>query len=149
LEFWELFLVRLASSWVILGCTPSEVNSLSVHSKDRFLRLWEMKRFKPPLIVVVALALWITTPARAHANLVGSVPKAGEVVVQSPSEIILEFSESLDPAVSRVELHDVRGQVIVPGPGIIEPIEPRVLRLRLDTLPDGVYSAVWRARSIV
>jgi copper transport protein len=69
--------------------------------------------------------------------------------MQSPPEIVLEFSEELDPAFTRVELLDANGQVVVPGPGVIDPSGPRMLRLKIDALPGGVYSAVWRARSAV
>ena len=93
--------------------------------------------------------LWIASPVKAHASLVRSIPEAGSVLLQPPAEIVLEFSEGLDPETTKVELHDVNGQVTVPGPGVIEPSTPRVLRLKLGTLPDGVYSAVWRARSAV
>ena len=48
-----------------------------------------------------------------------------------------------------MELFDASGQVVVPGPGVVDLNEPRVLRLALDPLPDGVYSAVWRVRSAV
>lgn len=108
-----------------------------------------MRHFFPPIIVVALVALWIAGPAKAHANLVSSVPEAGAVLAQSPQEIILEFSEDLDPALTRVQLLDASGQVMIPGPGVIDPSAPRVLRLKIDALPEGTYSAVWWARSAV
>ena len=35
-----------------------------------------------------------------------------------------------------------------PGPGVIDPGAPRVLRLALGTLPKGGYVANWRVRSV-
>ena len=95
------------------------------------------------------LALAVAFPARAHGGLVRSIPEAGAVLAVSPPEILLDFSEALDPAATKVELLDVNGQVQVPGPGVIDPDEPKTLRLAIPPLPDGVYSAVWRARSAV
>jgi copper transport protein len=108
-----------------------------------------MKRYIAPLMIVVVLAVWIVSPAKAHANLIRSVPEAGAVLAQSPTEIVLEFSETLDPAVARVELLDSSGQVVIPGPGVVDTAEPSVLRLQVGALPDGTYSAVWRVRSAV
>ncbi|HEY7506576.1 MAG TPA: CopD family protein, partial [Nitrososphaera sp.] len=108
-----------------------------------------MRRFLPAFILVIVAGLWVAKPVSAHANLIRSVPEAGAVLIQSPPEIILEFSEDLDLAVTRLELFDANGQAMNPGPGVIEPGLPRVLRLKINALSDGVYSAVWRARSAV
>jgi copper transport protein len=85
--------------------------------------------------------------ALAHANLVRSEPVAGAVLSQAPARVLLEFSENLDLNTSSVELTDVKSQVVVKGPGETDPASPRMLMLPLPALPDGVYSAVWQARS--
>lgn len=108
-----------------------------------------MKRLLRPLFVVLVLALGIAIPVKAHASLVRSVPEAGEILLESPSEIVLEFNEELDPAASNVKVFDGSGLLVVPGPGVIDPDEPLVLRLTTGTLPDGVYSAVWNVRSAI
>jgi copper transport protein len=108
-----------------------------------------MRRFFLLLISMVVLVLGIAIPARAHASLERSVPKSGEILLESPSEIILEFNEDLDPTASEVELYDGSGKVVVPGPGVIDASEPLILRLKTETLPDGVYSAIWHVRSAV
>ena len=85
--------------------------------------------------------------ALAHANLIRSEPTAGAVLPQSPARVLLEFSENLDLNTSSVELTDAKSQVVVKGPGQTDPASPRLLTLPLPALPDGVYSAVWQARS--
>jgi copper transport protein len=99
------------------------------------------------LIFVFAAAWSVTSPVKAHANVVRSIPAAGAVLDQSPTAIILEFSEDLDPGFTRVELFDESGGLVSAGPGTIDPQAPRVLRLEIHPLPQGTYSAVWRARS--
>jgi copper transport protein len=113
------------------------------------VNLLVMKRCVPPVIVAATLVLLLVVPVKAHANLIRSVPDAGAVLVEAPPEIVLEFSEELDPAVAKVEIWDASGQVVIPGPGVVDPDTPRILRLRIDTLPDGTYSAIWRVRSAV
>ncbi len=84
----------------------------------------------------------------AHANLVRSEPQAGATLEVAPEAVVLEFSEELDPEFSRVQLIDERNQKIVAG-AEIDASSPRVLRLTLGTLPKGVYTAIWRVRSLV
>lgn len=108
-----------------------------------------MRRFLPFLVLVIVVILGITVPVRAHASLIRSIPSPGSVLDESPPEIILAYSEELDAPATKVGLFDGRGQVVIPGPGVIDPGDPHILRLQLPSLPDGVYSAVWRVRSAV
>lgn len=101
------------------------------------------------LIAGSLLILWSPGQVLAHANLVRSVPAAGATLAQQPAAVALEFSEDLDPNFSTVALFDANGQVVVEGPGTIDPAAPRILRLALTSLPEGGYSAVWRVRSAV
>ncbi len=102
--------------------------------------------------VLAALLLFSELPAlpvQAHANLVHSDPKAGAVLIQGPQIITLDFSEDLDPSFTGVKLYNANNQVVVNGPGEIDPANPRQLRLSLPALSNGAYSANWRARSAV
>jgi putative copper export protein/methionine-rich copper-binding protein CopC len=100
-----------------------------------------------PLLLAVALALLVVRPAVAHASLVRSVPAAGALLDTAPPSITLEFSEALDPAFSHAQLFDSRNQLVEPGPGAVDPVAPRMLRLILPDLPKGSYTAQWRVRS--
>jgi methionine-rich copper-binding protein CopC len=108
-----------------------------------------MRRFLLFFIIVMLMALWIVIPVKAHASLIRSVPDVGAVLAQPPPEIILEYSEELDAAATQVDLYDGSGQVVIPGPGVIDLGNPHILRLHVRSLPEGVYSAVWRVRSAV
>ena len=102
-----------------------------------------------PFLVVIVVSLWMTSAAKAHASLMRSIPDAGAMLAVPPPEVVLEYTEELDPVATKVDLFDLNGQVVIPGPGVIDPSARHILRLKIDTLPDGVYSAVWRARSAV
>ncbi len=99
-------------------------------------------------VVALLLALVFVQRAEAHATLVRSTPSAGATLEAAPKELVLEFSEDLDPGFSTVQLLNSSNQVVNPGPGVIDPGAPRVLRLALGTLPKGGYVANWRVRSV-
>jgi len=100
------------------------------------------------LITLVLLVLFAPIrTAEAHANLVRSEPSAGALLDAAPKEIILEFSEELDPGFSRVQLYNSTNQVINAGPGVIDPAAPKIMGLALGQLPKDSYTALWRARS--
>lgn len=98
-------------------------------------------------LAVLIFTLLLRGTAGAHANLVRSEPEAGAVLQSSPSELVLEFSENLDPSFTKVQLLSSANQIVNPGPGTIDPAQPRVLHLTLSMLPKDSYTAVWRARS--
>jgi copper transport protein len=87
--------------------------------------------------------------ARAHANLLRSDPEAGAVLTDPPAFVTLEFSEPLDPELSKASLLDDALTTVVEGPGLVDPNDRRILRLELPLLPPGTYSVTWQARSSV
>ncbi len=97
----------------------------------------------------LALALCNVGSVRAHANLVRAQPAAGSVLAESPTAVVLDFSEALDARATAVELRDGQSQLVVAGPGVIDPTDPRRWQLTLPLLAEGTYSAVWQARSAV
>jgi len=113
----------------------------------------KLRRKTPPiralfiLICTSLLAFLPSSVAFAHANLVKSNPERGAALDKAPQTITLEFSEALDPQLSQVQLIDSHNQVIVKGPGAIDPANPTVMVLALPALPDDNYSAVWQTHS--
>lgn len=88
--------------------------------------------------LLVALALVVAGPAplaRAHADLVSTIPADGERLTAVPDEVLLTFSEDLLPDTVVVSVQDASGFVV------------RVLDLRVDgpdvyvTWPPGVSGA--------
>jgi copper transport protein len=89
--------------------------------------------------------------ALAHAELASSVPSAGTSVSQSPSTIVLTFTENPDPARSLVRVLDGKGQT-VPGGSPVEAVPGKPLELQVSlssALAKGVYSVNWRSVSAV
>ena len=106
-----------------------------------------MGRRLPYMLGGLLLALLITRPVDAHANLVKSEPPAGALLQTAPKELVLEFSEELDPSFSRVQLYNGKNQVVNAGPGVIDAATPTIMRLALGKLPNDSYTALWRSRS--
>jgi copper transport protein len=100
-----------------------------------------------PIVAAALLLLLLARAAEAHADLVRSEPTAGALLDSAPKQLVLEFSEDLDPAFSRVQLFNSKNQVINPGPGVIDPAAPTIIRLALSELPKDSYTAIWRSRS--
>src|SRR5580765_8309342 len=102
-----------------------------------------MVRRVTSIVSALMLLLLLARTAEAHANLVRSEPPAGALLDTAPKELIMEFSEELDPGFSRVQLYNSKNQVINAGPGVIDPAAPKIMRLALGELPKDSYTALW------
>lgn len=114
--------------------------------------VWRIFRFVLILLVIggMSLSLGGIRAAKAHANLVNSDPVHGSELPISPTALIFEFSEVLDPELAQVDVYDADNLRLRSGPGEIPADNPRLLRFPIDpALPDGTYSAVWTVRSSV
>jgi copper transport protein len=104
------------------------------------------------LLVALAAAAWLTVfvpRAAAHALLTRAVPAIDGTVARSPGQILLTFSEPVDPTLSLVQIVDAHGR---PAPGVSRsqavPGDQQALRIVLAaTLPHGVYTVDWRTVS--
>jgi methionine-rich copper-binding protein CopC len=97
--------------------------------------------------VACTAALWalvIATPAFGHAHLSKSTPAAGGTV-SPPAEIVLNFTEPLEPAFSTIELRDSMGKRIETTKA---QVKDDVMRLPLKPLPAGRYTVNWRVLSV-
>jgi copper transport protein len=106
------------------------------------------------LAVTLALAIapvagWVALAggAGAHAALRETVPANGEVLEEPPTEIRLAFTEPPDLSLTIVGLVDRSGAPVSTGPVEAVAGESRTIRVRVDDLPDGVYTVSWRTVS--
>src|SRR5436190_23304367 len=99
------------------------------------------------ILVALVFSFVLAGTVSAHADLVRSEPPAGALLDTAPKELVLEFSEELDPGFSRVQLYNSKNQVINAGPGVIDPATPTIMRLALGALPKDSYTALLRVRS--
>lgn len=103
----------------------------------RLLRLWCVLAFLLP-----------AGDALAHAMLAKAAPAVGSTVAAPPAEVVLEFTEPVEPAFSTVQVMDSHG--IPVSQGSAEPVPGRkdALAVKLAALAPGTYKVVWKAVSV-
>src|SRR5690606_20789935 len=83
--------------------------------------------------------------ASAHAFLERSEPGANDVLPEAPAEILMWFTEPLEPSYTGAQLFDVRGEPGDTPDAVVDPDDPYHLRLPLPgDLAPGTYTVAWR-----
>jgi copper transport protein len=93
--------------------------------------------------------LLMGAPASAHALLRSSTPADGAQLSAAPSKIVLEFTETPDPAVSSIQLLDSSGASVPSGKPQPVAGKPTELDVSVGKLPQGVFTVTWRVVSKV
>lgn len=92
-------------------------------------------------LVALVLMLVMAPIVAADADLLSATPGPGDEVVGSPTELIAQFSQDLDPSRTVLEVRDSAGTSLArggePGDG------PREFRLALPDLDPGEYEVRW------
>lgn len=107
----------------------------------------------PPMLRRAALLFLLLAPllaldAAGHASPTQVSPSTGSVVQAPPREVVIAFTERLEPAFSRLEVRDANG-TIVSEPSRIDD-DGVTMRAALPRgLAYGAYSVTWRALSVV
>jgi len=83
--------------------------------------------------------------ASAHAALVASFPASGAVLVGSPTEIHLTFSEPVMPRGCRIKLASDAGKNFDADRPSAHRTNPNTIVAAVPVLRPGVYSARWTA----
>ncbi len=100
------------------------------------------------LAFVVALVGGVAAgTAFAHAELVASSPANQAILAEQPPEILLTFSESVDPVGDSIRLVDAQGDPVPLGP-IDQSAGDDTLRAEVPgVIADGTYVVGWQAIS--
>jgi methionine-rich copper-binding protein CopC len=103
-----------------------------------------MKRF----YTIVALSgLLFSTAAFGHAHLDRASPAVGSTVASAPKEVVLSFTEKLEPKFSSIEVRDGKGAAVQAGKAQAGESAAQ-LRVALKPLPPGTYKVIWRVLSV-
>jgi len=101
-------------------------------------------------ILLGVSSVWLllsSTPALAHARLLETYPADGATLAQSPEQVQLRFSESVEAAFEPIEVYDEGGNRVDENDAHTTPEKPKVLVTDLEELPEGVYSVNWHVTS--
>lgn len=97
------------------------------------------------IIVVMSVALFPAS-VLAHAMLDRASPKVGSSSPIVPREVVLWFTEKLEPAFSTIEVRSADGSVVSSGKARVE--AGNELHVTLKTLGPGTYKVIWRVLSV-
>jgi len=82
--------------------------------------------------------------AHAHASLARASPSVGSTISAPPQEVILSFTERLEPAFSKLTVIDATGTEVSQGKVQVNDAQ---MRIGLKPLSVGIYKVNWRAVS--
>jgi methionine-rich copper-binding protein CopC len=94
------------------------------------------------------LFLCVASIAHAHALLDHANPRVGSTVAAAPMELLLWFTQKLEPAFSNVEVRDSNGARVDEGRAQVDPSDASLLHVVLKPLPSGTYEVRWRVLSV-
>lgn len=108
-------------------------------------------RKRPILLiaVVVLYCAWAVSPARAHAVFARSNPAPNAILTQSPVQVEIYYTETLQPGLSLISVYDSNGQTVDLGDARIDASDATRMTVSLRALADGVYTVSWKALSTV
>jgi copper resistance protein C len=97
------------------------------------------------LATTILLAVLMATFAHAHAFLDHAEPRVGSTTATAPKEVVLFYTQNLEPAFSSVEVSDANGARVDQG-------KPRIsastMRVGVKPLPPGTYRVRWQVLSV-
>ncbi len=103
----------------------------------------DMKRYLMWLWLALFLVLGSTaTTVEAHAGLIGSSPKEGDVLQTNPGLISMRFTETLEPDLVAIRLYDWNGKQVALDKPALQPGDASQVNVRLPDLQEGTYVAI-------
>ena len=99
-------------------------------------------------LIVAAFVAALPSAALAHATLNRAMPPVGSSQAAAPSEVVLSFTEDLEPTFSTIEVRNESGAVVSSGKARVDPKQRTQLRVGLKSLPPGTYKVIWRILSV-
>ena len=91
------------------------------------------------IIAILPSLLGAAVTAQAHAILDRASPLVGSSIRAAPREVILWFSQNLEPAFSRIEVRNAGGARVESGKAQVNRTNRNQLRVPLRSLPPGLY----------
>jgi copper resistance protein C len=101
-----------------------------------------MRSFRTSALVT-GLALW-AVHASAHAFLTTASPAVGGTVSQPPTQVLINFTEGVEPRFSTITVQNAQGVRVETGKPHLVGGDTH-LAVDLKPLPPGTYTVVWHA----
>src|SRR5512143_1855972 len=97
--------------------------------------------------LALIIALLTSGVVLAHADIVRSDPAANAVLDQAPSRVTIEFTEPVEPRLSKIEVLYDDGSGADNNDPTHDPSDPTKLSVWLKDSRTGTYIVSWRALS--
>lgn len=94
---------------------------------------------------VAAMVLTVAQFAHAHAYPKLQTPGAGSTVTTAQKDVSIEFDDALEPAFSKIEVHDATGKSVANGKAVVDAADKKRMSVALQALTPGVYTVSWVA----
>ena len=75
-------------------------------------------------------------------------PSVGSSQASAPREVVLWFTEDLEPAFSQIEVRSASGSAVTSGKARVDATDRTQLRVPLKPLGPGTYQVIWRVLSV-
>jgi copper resistance protein C len=97
--------------------------------------------------LVAALAA-IPGIAQAHAFPKTAEPAMDSTVSAAPRAVKIWFTGKLEPAFSKLDVHDGAGKTVDQGDSLVDPQDTTLMHVSLQPLTAGAYKVHWHAVSV-
>jgi methionine-rich copper-binding protein CopC len=100
------------------------------------------------VLLILSILLIAPTGVFAHAFLDHAAPRVGNTVAQAPKEVVLWFTQQLEPAFSSIQVRNEQGADVTAGKATVDRGDRTQMRVRLKSLSPGTYKVNWRVLSV-
>jgi len=107
-----------------------------------------MPWYRTLIAIVFAGVLWAPAAVLAHAHLDRAMPAAGSTLKEPLKEVVLWFTEAVEPKFSSIEVRDAKGAAVHEGQANGVSGNTAQLRVGLKSLTPGTYTVKWRVLSV-
>ena len=108
-----------------------------------------MNRLSFSFLVFAAFGpLAVPAAVLAHTQLERASPAVGSTIATAPEEVVLSFTETVEPAFSTIEVRNSAGAPMQAGKAIVDPAHGTQMRVALKPLAPGTYKVIWRVLSV-
>jgi len=98
--------------------------------------------------LLAAAFLAAATPAHAHAFLESALPRVGSTISAPPPEVMLTFTQGVEPDFSRIEVQDASGTRVDDGTPHTAGGDPAKFAVPVKRLAAGTYTVIWHVTSV-
>ena len=97
---------------------------------------------------LLAASLLFPIPCFAHAFLDGAEPRVGSESAVRPTQVVLHFTQGVEPEFSKIEVQNAAGVSVTDGAPATTPDDPTHFGIKLKTIAPGTYTVIWHVTSV-